>query len=163
MFIFLKKILKSFLLIELLQGLKVTWKYFLKNKITILYPEEEIPKSDRFRGLHALMKYDNGEERCIGCKLCEIICPAKAITIETAERADGSRRTIKYEIDLFKCIFCGYCEEACPVDSIVQTEIYDYCFYDRNSCVITKDKLLAIGDQYKNNIIKMKKNDSEYR
>lgn len=163
LFIFLKRLFKSFLLIELLQGLKITWKHFLGKKITIMYPEEEIAKSDRFRGLHALMKYENGEERCIGCKLCEIICPAKAITIETSEREDGSRRTTRYEIDLFKCIFCGYCEEACPVDSIVQTEIYDYCFYDRNNCVITKDKLLAIGDQYHAEITSMKKNDSIYK
>ena len=163
MIVILKRFFRSFLLVELLKGLSVTWKYFLSNKTTILYPEEEIPKSDRFRGLHALMKYDNGEERCIGCKLCEIVCPAKAIIIETDQREDGSRRTTKYEIDLFKCIFCGYCEEACPVDSIVQTEIYDYCFYDRNSCVITKDKLLAIGDQHRLDIIKMKKSDSIYR
>ena len=163
MYTFLKNFLKTFLLIELIQGMIVTWKHFLGPKITIMYPEEEIPKSDRFRGLHALMRYENGEERCIGCKLCEIICPAKAITIETTERDDGSRRTTRYEIDLFKCIFCGYCEEACPVDSIVQTEIYDYCFYDRNSCVITKDKLLAIGDQYRTEIMTMKKNDSVYR
>ena len=163
MYAFLKKILKTFLLIELIQGMAVTWKHFIGKKITIMYPEEEIPKSNRFRGLHALMRYENGEERCIGCKLCEIICPAKAITIETAPRDDGSRRTTKYEIDLFKCIFCGYCEEACPVDSIVQTEIYDYCFYDRNSCVITKDKLLAIGDQYKKEIFEMKRKDSIYK
>jgi len=163
LYAFLKKILKTFLLIELIQGMAVTWKHFIGKKITIMYPEEEIPKSNRFRGLHALMRYENGEERCIGCKLCEIICPAKAITIETAPRDDGSRRTTKYEIDLFKCIFCGYCEEACPVDSIVQTEIYDYCFYDRNSCVITKDKLLAIGDQYKKEIFEMKRKDSIYK
>ena len=163
MYTFLKNFLKSFLLIELIQGMIVTWRHFLGKKITIMYPEEEIPKSDRFRGLHALMRYENGEERCIGCKLCEIICPAKAITIDTTERDDGSRRTTRYEIDLFKCIFCGYCEEACPVDSIVQTEIYDYCFYDRNSCVIKKYKLLAIGDQYRTEIMNMKKNDSVYR
>jgi len=163
LFVFFKKIFKNFLLLELIKGLMVTWKHFIGRKITILYPEEEIPKSDRFRGLHALMRYENGEERCIGCKLCEIICPAKAITIETDQRNDGSRRTIKYEIDLFKCIYCGYCEEACPVDSIVQTNIYDYCFYDRNSCVITKDKLLAIGDQYREDINKMKQNDSIYK
>lgn len=163
MFTSIKRFLKSLFLIELIQGMIITWKHFIGRKITIMYPEEEIPKSVRFRGLHALMRYENGEERCIGCKLCEIICPAKAITIETAPREDGSRRTTKYEIDLFKCIYCGYCEEACPVDSIVQTEIYDYCFYDRNSCVITKDKLLAIGDQYRKEITEMKKQDSIYR
>ncbi len=163
MFNFLKKMFKTFLLIELIQGLRITFKHFLGKKITIYYPEEEIPKSPRFRGLHALMRYDNGEERCIGCKLCEIICPAKAIVINVTEDKYGRRKTSRYDIDLFKCIFCGYCEEACPVESIVQTEIYDYHFYNRNGSIITKDKLLAIGDKFRKNIINMKKNDSVYK
>ncbi len=163
MFIFLKKILKSFLLFELFQGLRVTWRHFFGKKITIFYPEQEIPKSDRFRGLHALMRDEDGDERCVGCKLCEIICPAKAITIETSERNDGLRKTTKYEIDLFKCIFCGFCEEACPEDAIVLTTIYDFCFYDRKNSIITKNSLLAIGDQNRASILKMKKNDSVYR
>jgi NADH-quinone oxidoreductase subunit I len=80
--------------------------------------------ASRFRGLHAQRRYPNGEERCIACKLCEAVCPALAITIESEQRADGSRRTVRYDIDLFKCIYCGFCEEACPVDAIVETRTF---------------------------------------
>src|SRR5207237_6957190 len=110
---------------ELVQGLMVTWRYFLRPKYTIQYPMERIPQSNRFRGLHALRRYPNGEERCIACKLCEAVCPALAITIDSEQRADGTRRTTRYDIDLFKCIFCGFCEESCPVDSIVETHVYE--------------------------------------
>ena len=111
--------LKSFMLFELLKGLSLTGKHLFKRKITIQYPEEKTPKSVRFRGIHALRRYPNGEERCIACKLCEAVCPALAITIESEERSDGTRRTTLYDIDLFKCIYCGFCEESCPVDAIV--------------------------------------------
>jgi ferredoxin len=63
-------------------------------------------------------------------------------------RADGSRRTTRYDIDLFKCIYCGFCEESCPVDSIVETGVYEYHFENRGENIMTKDKLLAIGDKY---------------
>ncbi len=99
----------------------LTGRYMFARKITMQFPEEKTPKSPRFRGLHALRRYPNGEERCIACKLCEAVCPALAITIESEERADGTRRTTRYDIDLVKCIFCGFCEESCPVDSIVET------------------------------------------
>ena len=92
----------------------------------VQFPEEKTPQSPRFRGLHALRRYPNGEERCIACKLCEAVCPALAITIESEQRADGTRRTTRYDIDLTKCIFCGFCEESCPVDSIVETRILEY-------------------------------------
>ena len=115
---------KSFLLWELLLGLKLTGRYLFAKKITVQYPEEQTPQSPRFRGLHALRRYPNGEERCIGCKLCEAVCPALAITIDTEMRDDGTRRTTKYDIDLFKCVYCGFCEEACPVDAIVETKIF---------------------------------------
>jgi len=154
---------KSFLLWELLLGLKLTGKYLFAKKITVQYPEEKTPQSPRFRGLHALRRYPNGEERCIGCKLCEAVCPALAITIETEPRDDGTRRTTKYEIDLFKCIYCGFCEESCPVDSIVETRIFDYHFENRGENIMTKDMLLAIGDENEDQIAADRAADAEYR
>jgi len=126
-----KHYIKSFLLWELLMGLRLTGRYLFARKITILFPEEQTPLSSRFRGLHALRRYPNGEERCIACKLCEAVCPALAITIDSEPREDGSRRTSLYEIDLFKCIYCGFCEESCPVDAIVETNQGNYHFETR--------------------------------
>ncbi len=155
--------LKSLTLKELLKGMKVTGKYFFKRKFTIRYPEEKTPKSDRFRGLHALRRYPNGEERCIACKLCEAVCPALAITIESEQRDDGSRRTTKYEIDLFKCIYCGFCEESCPVDSIVLTDIHEFHFESEGKNVLDKQQLLKIGDMREQEIAECRQNDAEYR
>jgi len=159
----LMQYIKSFSLFDLLVGLKVTNKYFWKKKFTILYPEEKTPYSPRFRGLHALRRYPNGEERCIACKLCEAVCPALAISIDAEPRADGSRRTTKYEIDLFKCIYCGFCEEACPVDSIVLTNLSDYHFEKRGENIMTKEKLLAIGDHFEKQIAEDRAEDRGYR
>lgn len=142
------KFIKSLFFLEILKGLKITGKKLSKKPITIQYPEEKTPLSTRFRGLHALRKYPNGEERCIGCKLCEAVCPALAISIDTEERSDNTRRTTKYEIDLFKCIYCGFCEEACPVDAIVETGIFEYHFERRKDGVMNKIDLLKIGDMY---------------
>lgn len=155
--------LRSLFLKDLFKGLGVTGRYLVDRKVTIQYPEEELPLSPRFRGLHALRRYPNGEERCIACKLCEAVCPALAITIEAEERADGSRRTTKYEIDLFKCIYCGLCEESCPVDSIVETNIFEYHFSQRGDNVLNKDQLLAIGDRYEPIIAKARQKDAPYR
>jgi NADH-quinone oxidoreductase subunit I len=143
---YVRHYLRSFLLIELFQGLAVTLKYFFKKKITIQFPEERTPISPRFRGLLALRRYPNGEERCIACKLCEAVCPALAITIESEEREDGTRRTTRYDLDTFKCIYCGLCEESCPVDSIVLTSVQHYHYSERGQHIMSKSKLLAIGD-----------------
>jgi NADH-quinone oxidoreductase subunit I len=154
---------RSFLLWELLVGLSVTARELFTPKITVRYPEEKTPRSPRFRGLHALRRYANGEERCIACKLCEAVCPALCITIESEMRADGTRRTTRYDIDLFKCIYCGFCEEACPVDSIVETNVYEYHFEQRGENIMTKDKLLAIGDKYEESIARDRAMDAPYR
>ncbi len=153
----------SLLLRELVQGLALTGRYLFSRKITIQYPEEKTPLSPRFRGLHALRRYENGEERCIACKLCEAVCPALAITIESEQRADGTRRTTRYDIDLTKCIFCGFCEESCPVDSIVETHILEYHGERRGDLVYTKDMLLAIGDRYEKEIAAARVADAAYR
>ncbi|MDH5483801.1 MAG: NADH-quinone oxidoreductase subunit NuoI [Gammaproteobacteria bacterium] len=159
----LKHYIKSFLFLELLKGMSVTGRYLFARKITVQYPEEKTPMSPRFRGLHAQRRYANGEERCIACKLCEAVCPALAITIDVTERDDGTRRTSRYDIDLFKCIYCGFCEEACPVDAIVETEIFEYHFENRGENIMTKDKLLAIGDKYEVQIAAAKAADAPYR
>jgi NADH-quinone oxidoreductase subunit I len=159
----LKRFIKTFLLTELFRGLFVTWRVLFTRKVTVQYPEEKTPLSPRFRALHALRRYPNGEERCIGCKLCEAVCPALAITIDTHQREDGTRRTTRYDIDLTKCIFCGFCEEACPVDAIVETHIHEYHGESRGDLFYTKEMLLAIGDKYESVIAKNRKTDHVYR
>jgi|TARA_R110002126_G_scaffold110918_2_gene248525 NADH-quinone oxidoreductase subunit I len=158
-----KHYIKSFLLWELLAGLRLTGRYFFKKKITVQFPEEKTPISPRFRGLLALRRYPNGEERCIACKLCEAVCPALAITIDSEERDDGSRRTTRYDIDMFKCINCGLCEESCPVDSIVVTPIHHYHMDERGQNIMTKEKLLAVGDHMEERLAKDREIDAKYR
>jgi NADH-quinone oxidoreductase subunit I len=159
----IKEFFSSLLLKELLKGMALTGKYLFMPKITIQYPEEKTPMSPRFRGLHALRRYPNGEERCIACKLCEAVCPAMAITIESEVRQDGTRRTTRYDIDLTKCIFCGFCEESCPVDSIVETHIHEYHGEKRGDLYFTKEMLLAVGDRYEAEIAANRSADSQYR
>ena len=155
--------LKSLMLLEFLQGMWLTLKYMFKPKYTVNYPFEKFPQSPRFRGLHALRRYPNGEERCIACKLCEAVCPASCITIDAAPREDGTRRTTRYDIDLFKCIFCGFCEESCPVDSIVETNIHEYHFENRGENIVNKAQLLALGDRFEAEIASRRAADAAFR
>jgi NADH-quinone oxidoreductase subunit I len=159
----IREFFRTFLLFELVKGMVLTGRHMFARKITIQFPEEKTPQSPRFRGLHALRRYPNGEERCIACKLCEAVCPALAITIESDQRADGTRRTTRYEIDLTKCIFCGFCEESCPVDSIVETRVFEYHGERRGDLVYTKEMLLAIGDRYEDEIARDRTTDAAYR
>lgn len=154
---------KSFMLVELFKGMALTGRYAFSRKVTVQFPEEKTPLSPRFRGLHALRRYENGEERCIACKLCEAVCPAVAITIESDVRADGSRRTTRYDIDLTKCIFCGFCEEACPVDAIVETRVLEYHGEQRGDLYYTKQMLLAVGDRHESQIAADRQQDAKYR
>lgn len=153
----------SIVLLELLKGMALTGRHFFARKITVQFPEEKTPQSPRFRGLHALRRYPNGEERCIACKLCEAVCPALAITIDSAMREDGTRRTTRYDIDLTKCIFCGFCEEACPVDAIVETRVLEYHGEKRGDLYYTKQMLLAVGDRFEKQISEDRAADAKFR
>jgi NADH-quinone oxidoreductase subunit I len=157
------QLIRSYTLWEFIQAHWLTLKYFFKPKATINYPFEKNPLSPRFRGEHALRRYPNGEERCIACKLCEAVCPALAITIESEQREDGTRRTTRYDIDLVKCIYCGFCEESCPVDSIVETDLHEFHFETREETVYTKPMLLAIGDKYEAEIARARGEDAAFR
>jgi NADH-quinone oxidoreductase subunit I len=159
----MRNLIKTFLMTELLQGMRVTLGKLTGRKITVNYPEEKTPQSARYRGLHALRRYPNGQERCIACKLCEAVCPALAITIDSDVGPDGTRRTTRYDIDLFKCIYCGFCEEACPVDAIVETRIHEYHMERQGENIMTKDKLLAVGDKYEAMIAADKAADARFR
>ena len=159
----LQRLVRALLLVELVKGMMLTGRHLFARKVTIQYPEEKTPQSSRFKGLHALRRYPNGEERCIACKLCEAICPALAITIESEVRVDSTRRTTRYDIDLTKCIFCGFCEESCPVDAIVETRVLEYHGEKRGDLIYTKPMLLAIGDMYEEQIAKDRAADAQYR
>src|SRR5450755_4755015 len=150
-------------LMDFVSAFGLALRYMAKPKATLLYPNERNPQSPRFRGEHALRHYPNGEERCIACKLCEAVCPALAITIESEQRDDGTRRTTRYDIDLTKCIFCGFCEEACPVDSIVETRILEYHGEKRGDLIYTKEMLLAVGDRYEAQIAADRTDDARFR
>ena len=154
---------RSFLLLELLRGMALTGRNLFARKITVQYPEEKTPQSPRFRGLHALRRYPNGEERCIACKLCEAVCPALAITIEAEPREDGSRRTTRYDIDMTKCIYCGFCQEACPVDAIVEGPNLEFATETREELLYDKAKLLANGDRWERAIAANLAADAPYR
>lgn len=159
----IRQVFSSLILGELVKGMALTGRHLFARKITVQFPEERTPMSPRFRGLHALRRYPNGEERCIACKLCEAVCPALAITIESEQREDGTRRTTRYDIDLTKCIFCGFCEESCPVDSIVETRKFDYHGEKRGDLVYTKEMLLAHGDIAEADIARDRAADAAYR
>ena len=154
---------KAALLLEFWGATFLSLKYMGRPKATINYPFEKGPISPRFRGEHALRRYENGEERCIACKLCEAICPAQAITIEAEPRSDGSRRTTRYDIDMVKCIYCGLCQEACPVDAIVEGPNFEFATDTREELYYDKERLLANGDRWEREIAKALELDAAYR
>ena len=159
----IKQYLNSLFLLELMRGLYLTGRHLFKRKITVQYPEEKTPQSHRFRGLHALRRYPNGEERCIACKLCEAVCPAQAITIEAEPRSDGTRRATRYDIDMIKCIYCGLCQESCPVDAIVEGPNFEFSTETREELMYNKEKLLSNGDRWEHEIAQNLKLDSPYK
>ena len=160
---FLDHAARTIFLTEILKGMAMTLKYLGKKKVTLNYPHEKGPLSPRFRGEHALRRYENGEERCIACKLCEAICPAQAITIEANIEEDGSRRTTRYDIDMTKCIYCGFCQEACPVEAIVEGPNFEYSTETREELLYDKEKLLDNGDRWESQLALNIELDAPYR
>ena len=155
---------RTFLLFELFKGMMLTGRHLFARKITVQFPEEKTPQSPRFRGLHALRRYPNGEERCIACKLCEAICPAQAITIEAGPRRnDGTRRTTRYDIDMVKCIYCGMCQEACPVDAIVEGPNFEFATETREELYYDKQRLLDNGDRWERELARNIAMNAPYR
>ena len=162
------KTLRNFILCwslaEIRAGLGFTFMQLFQAGITLKFPYEETPRSRRYRGALALRRYPSGEERCIACKLCEAVCPALAITIESKDdEKTGARRTTRFDIDAFKCVHCGLCEEACPVDSIVLTDQIHYHFENRGEQIMTKETLLAIGDLAEEKLAQDREDESDYR
>lgn len=129
-------------------GLKTTFRHLAKPAITVHYPEQKKDQYPRTRWRHALLRYENGLERCIGCSLCAGACPVRCIFVEAAENTDeeryspGERYASRYEINMLRCIFCGYCQDACPTGAIVLREDFELADYSREAFVFTKEMLL---------------------
>ena len=157
------RFLKTIFLSEFLFAIIKAIREIFRPKKTINYPFEKGKISPRYRGEHALRRYPNGEERCIACKLCEAVCPAQAITIESEEREDGSRKTTRYDIDMLKCIYCGLCQESCPVDAIVQGPNFEFATETREELYYNKEKLLDNGDRWESVLAKNLKTDKIYK
>jgi NADH-quinone oxidoreductase subunit I len=147
---------------QILGGLKITSAHFFRNlflhaahrvgllehrpaSVTFQYPEEPRPFEFRFRSRHRLTVRDDGTPRCVGCMLCETVCPAKCITIVAGEHPDPDieKYPIRFDIDLGICVYCGYCVEVCPEDAIrMDTGIVDVAAYSRDEMKLDIHELM---------------------
>jgi NADH-quinone oxidoreductase subunit I len=143
-----KKFFKTIFLVEIAQGMALTFKTMVKPAVTRQYPTVKRKPIPGSRGLHAMRRDEEGNPACIGCGLCEAVCPSKAITVVTSEGPNHEKLVNSYELDLLRCVFCGFCIDACPVSAIVQTPEFELAGYERKDAFYTKDRLVAVGDKY---------------
>ncbi len=145
-----KGLLKKILLLEILQGLYLTFSHLFKKTITFQYPREKRVLPLGYRGIMSLLYYSDGTERCVGCGLCEIACPSNVIKVVSSEEEGHplKRYAKEYYFDVTRCVFCGFCVEACPVDALAMTPAYEHSVYDKRDLFFDKEKLLEMGDLY---------------
>jgi len=135
---------------EILKGLKVTFGHIFVKEVTLEYPYQKLPIPNTHRGALCLLRYDDGEERCVGCDLCEAACPSHCIKVVSGEVQDGrvlKRVATAFDIDITKCVFCGFCVEACPVNALGMTKRYAYSSANKRTLIFDKPKLYEIGAQ----------------
>ena len=127
------------------RAMGVTFKNLLRRPITVRYPTVKRVYPDRFRGLLALT-YDRetGEENCIGCRLCEYICPPQVIKVEML-KAEKRNYAKTFTLELYSCEFCELCVQVCPTDAIVMLKSFDLATADRRELLLDKDRLHALG------------------
>ena len=150
-----KKLFKTIFMVEIAQGMWLTLKTMLtlQNKMIPYAKTRQYPTFKRkpiagSRGLHAMRRDEKGAAACIGCGLCEAVCPSKAITVVTSEGPDHEKLVNSYELDLLRCVFCGFCIDACPVSAILMTPEFELACYDRKDAFYTRDRLVDVGDHY---------------
>ena len=145
-----KEWFRTLIFYEILIGMKQTLKHLLKYRpITLEYPHVKKPLPLNYRGMLALLKYDDETEKCVGCDLCEAACPSRVIRVVSAEvPGEPTKRYAKeYDMDMTRRLFCGMCVQACPVDALGMTQEFEWAVYDKRSLQLNKQQLLAIGDR----------------
>jgi NADH-quinone oxidoreductase subunit I len=145
-----KKLLHAALFFEIWDAMKVTFRHMLHKPMTFQYPREQRAIPDTHRGALGLLRYDDGQERCVGCDLCEVACPSHCIKVISAEDTTRplQRYASEFYIDITKCVFCGYCVEACPVNALAMTKMYEYSTHDKRSLLFDKKRLYDIGERH---------------
>jgi len=132
----------------LVWGMRITFINLFRKPVTVHYPTVERPYPNRFRGLLALT-YDKetGEENCIGCRLCEFICPPAVIKVEML-KAEKRNYAKTFTLELYACEFCELCVQVCPTDAIIMMKSFDLSTADRREMLLDKDRLHVIGLQH---------------
>ena len=131
-----------------IRAMGATLKNLFRKPVTVHYPDKERQYPSRYRGLLALT-YDKetGEENCIGCRLCEYVCPPAVIKVEML-KAEKRNYAKTFTLELYACEFCELCVQVCPTDAIVMMKSFDMPTADRREMLLDKDRLHAIGLQY---------------